>query len=409
MFEVDNCIYPETIKIGAVMDNKTDLSGNLEFLTLADLIQLLGSNGVTGILRVIGHYSQHSGMIFFEKGNPINARNGSLTGIDALNSLFGWTKGEFEFSRTPVSVEAMIKKSRMQIILDGIRMLDEGIIEKAGPVHFEKTTASESQQAGVGPIVKGPMVEYIYVVDEEEFEDGEEIVVEGKHGSWIWVILEGVVQISKETSQGRAKILRLSNGSFIGSIASFLLGGNIRSATAIALGKVQLGVLDSQRLFVEFSRLSPELREMLLSLDRRLKQVTIKSASHYFRREKNNLTFSRKNELIRQGDSEERLFRISKGHADIVRKSESGEFVIGTLEQGDFIGNFPFINMGLEPEAASIFVSEDIELNPLDLQGLQEEFGQLSNMFKNIIENLATNISVTSLVPESYKHRTENP
>lgn len=407
MFEVDNCVYPETIKIGAMMINKTDLSGNLDFLTLADLIQLLGSNGVTGILRVIGHYSQHSGMIFFEKGNPINARNGSLTGIDALNSLFGWTKGEFEFSRTTFNVDASIKKSRMQVILDGIRMLDEGVIEKAGPVYFEKTTPSEAQKAGVGPIVKGPMVDYIYVVDEEEFEDGEEIVVEGKHGSWIWVVLEGIVQISKEISHGSAKILRLSNGAFIGSIASFLMGGNIRSSTAIALGKVQLGVLDSQRLFVEFSRLSPELREVLLSLDRRLKQVTITSASRNFSPKKNNLPLSRKNELIRQGDSEERLFRILKGHADIVRKTKSGDFVIGTLEQGDIIGNIPFINMGLEPEAASIFVSEDIELNPMDPQGLQEEFDQLSTMFKNIIENLATNISVTSLVPASYKNRTE--
>lgn len=407
MFEVDDCIYPETIKIGAMMNNKTDLSGNLDFLTLADLIQLLGSNGVTGILRVIGHYSQHSGMIYFEKGNPIDARNGKLSGIEALNSLFGWTRGQFEFTRTPVNIETRIKKSRMQIILDGIRMLDEGIIEKAGPVYFEKTTTSESQKTGVGPIIKGPMVDYIYVVDEEEFEDGEEIVMEGKHGSWIWVILEGFVQIQKETFQGSVKILRLSNGAFIGSIASFLMGGNIRSATAIALGKVQLGVLDSQRLFVEFSRLSPELRDVLISLDRRLKQVTNDAAAHHSSQEKNNLTYSGKKELIRQGDSEERLFRISKGHADIVRKTPAGEFAIGTLRQGDVFGNFPFINMGLEPEAASIFVSEDIELNPLDPQGLQEEFDQLSTMFKNIIENLATNVSVTSLVPESHKNRTE--
>ena len=387
-----------------MMNIRTDLSGNLDFLNLADLIQLLGSNGVTGILRIIGHYSQHSGLVFFEKGNPVNAQNGDLTGIDALNSLFGWTKGEFEFNRLPVSTETKIKKSRMQIILDGIRMLDEGLIEKAGPVYFDKMSSVEPQKSNGGPVVKGPMVDYIYVVDEEEFADGEQIVIEGKHGSWIWVILEGVVQISKETSHGAVKILRLSNGSFIGSIASFLMGGNIRSATALAVGKVQLGVLDSQRLFVEFARLSTELRGLLISLDRRLKKAAKKAVDYYLNQNVTELILSNKNQLIRQGESEERLFRISKGRAYIVRRIESGDLMLGMLEEGDFIGRVPFINMGLEPEEASVYVSEDIELSPLDPMGLQEEFEQLSTTFKNIVENMATNVSVTALVAETYKN-----
>ena len=88
---------------------------------------------------------------------------------------------------------------------------------------------------------------YLYVVDEEDFFDGEHIVEEGKHGSWIWVILEGVVDIVKEMDSGTIPIVRIGDGSFIGSMASFLLQGHIRTATAIAVGNVQLGVLDSQR------------------------------------------------------------------------------------------------------------------------------------------------------------------
>lgn len=385
------------------MNSRTDLSGNLDFLNLADLIQLLGSNGVTGILRIIGHYSQHSGLVFFEKGNPVDAQNGILQGIEALNSLFGWTKGEFEFTKTTINAETRIKKSRMQIILDGIRMLDDGVIEKAGPVYFNKAATPGSSTAKDSPMVRGPMVDYVYVVDEEEFEDGEEIVVEGRHGSWIWVILEGVVQVRKETSRGPVKILRLGNGSFIGSIASFLMGGNIRSATTIAIGKVQLGVLDSQRLFVEFAKLSNDLRSLLISLDKRLKLAANMAVDYYFGKENNKLSFSAKNQLIRHGESEERLFKISKGCAYIVREIESGDLMLGMLEEGDFIGKVPFVPMGLEPEAASIYVSEDIELSPLDPKGLQEEFEQLSATFKNIVENLATNISVTALVAETYK------
>jgi CRP-like cAMP-binding protein len=404
MSEADDCIYPETIKIGLTMTAKTDLSGNLSFLNLADLIQLIGSNGATGILRILGHYSQHPGLIYFENGNPINAENGTLTGIDALNSLFGWIRGEFEFIRqSKVTSEKNITKSRMQVIMDGTRMLDDGLIEKLGPVSFHEKPTPDSQKSIGGPLIRGPLVDYLYIVDEEEFEDGEEIVVQGKHGNWIWVILEGVVQIVKETPMGPLNISRLSHGAFIGSIASFLIGGNIRSATTIAIGKVQLGVLDSQRLFVEFSRLSPELRGILLSLDKRLKQITEKAVAYYLKSESSHKSFSGKTPLIGQGESDERLFKISHGHAFIVRKLESQEMVLGRLEPGDFIGPLPFTTTGLEPESASIYGSDDIKLEPLNPKLLQSEFEQLSTTFKNVIENLATNTSVTSLVAETYK------
>jgi CRP-like cAMP-binding protein len=385
------------------MDNKTSLGGNLDFLNLADLLQLLGSNGATGTLRIVGRYSQHPGYVYFKKGNPINAQNGEIDGLDALNSLFGWTRGEFEFISEPVYAEKGIKKSRMQIILDGIRMLDDGLIEKIGPVSFEKKEVSDSPGLGEGPLVRGPLVDYMYVVDEEEFEDGEEIVVEGKHGSWIWVVLEGAIQIVKETSRGAVNVLRIGDGAFVGSIASFLMGGNIRSATTVALGKVQLGVLDSQRLFVEFARMSPELRGLLVSLDKRLKQATDKAVDIFLKREASLEDFSSNSALIKQGAADDRLLKISAGNAVVTRMTEFGEIVLGRVEEGDFLGTVPFIDIGMEPESASVYVSDDIELSPLDPDRLQREFEQLSTTFKNIVENVATSISVTALVAEKYK------
>jgi CRP-like cAMP-binding protein len=281
-------------------------------------------------------------------------------------------------------------------------MLDDGLIEKIGPISFHKKSTSDLQKDITTPLIRGPLIDYLYIVDEEEFKDGDIIVNEGKYGSWIWVVLEGVVQIIKNTSQGPLKISRLSHGAFIGSIGSFLMGGNIRSATTVALGKVQLGVLDSQRLFVEFSRLSLELRGIIISLDKRLKQATEKVVAYYLKSEPNNKYFSDKTPLIRQGEPEERLFKISRGHAFIVRKTELNEMILGRLEQGDFIGTLPFISIGLEPEFASIYVSGDIELSPLNPKLLQREFEQLSATFKNIVENLAINISVTSIVAETY-------
>ena len=387
------------------MNNKNDLCGNLDFLNLADLIQLIGSNGAGGILRIIGNYSQHAGMVYFENGNPINAENGELKGIDALNSLFGWTSGEFEFVRQAVTIPKDINKSRMQIIMDGTRMLDDGLIEKLGSATYDEKPSFHSLETKGGPLIRGPLIDYLYIVDEEEFESGEEIVVEGKHGNWIWVILEGVVQIARDTSKGRCNLFRLTNGAFVGSVASFLIEGNIRDSAAIAVNKVQLGILDSHRLFVEFSKLSPELRSLFLSLDRRLKQLTDKTVSCFLNPKEADQSFLDKKILIRRGDPEKRLFKISQGHAFVARKPDSQEMAFIRLEPGDFIGSVPFISMGLEPETASIYVSKDIELTDLNPNLLHREFEQMPTTLKNIIENLSNSISATALILEKQYHQ----
>ena len=112
------------------------LAGNLDFLSLGDILQLLGSNSSTGILRIRSKYAQEPGLIYFINGNPVNALAGSLTGLDAVNALFGWVDGEFEFSEENIRRKNVIKKSRMQIILDCLSMLDDGQIERLGPVSF---------------------------------------------------------------------------------------------------------------------------------------------------------------------------------------------------------------------------------------------------------------------------------
>ena len=73
-------------------------------------------------------------------------------------------------------------------------MVDDGQIKRVGPNDINRQKAMQNDPDAV-PIVKGPLVDYMYVADEEDFFDGEYIVEEGKHGSWIWVILEGVVEI----------------------------------------------------------------------------------------------------------------------------------------------------------------------------------------------------------------------
>ncbi len=54
-----------------MMRDNVVLAGNLKFLALGDIMQLLGANSSTGILRLISRYAAEPGFIYFENGNPI--------------------------------------------------------------------------------------------------------------------------------------------------------------------------------------------------------------------------------------------------------------------------------------------------------------------------------------------------
>lgn len=377
------------------------LAGSLEFLSLGEVLQLLGSNGRTGVLRITSKYARSPGLIYLLNGKPVNASVDLLSGIEAIYSLFGWTEGDFEFAREQVKAENVIKKSRMEIILDSLKMLDDGVIKKTGPVSFDKISDNSGKSATI-PIIKGPLVDYMYVVDEEEFTDGQEIVTEGKHGNWIWVVLEGFVEIIKKTAHGPAPILRIGDGAFIGSIASFLMRGSVRSATVVANGNVQLGVMDLKRLSIDFSCLSDEFRRLVLSLDKRLKQVTERAVGINIDCDRIDSLIKDNKPIIKQGETEDKIYIISEGEAWIVRYIDNKHVMLANLCKGDVFGHVPFFDTGHEPFSASVYGSNDLKIRTVNLEDLQNEYNHLSYSFKNIVENIATCISVTTRLACKY-------
>jgi len=387
------------------MNKNVVFSGKLDFLNLGELLQILGTNNSSGILRITSKYAESPGLIYVNNGNTVDASNGSLSSIDALYSLFGWIDGEFEFCMEDVDKKNVINKNRMEIILDGSRMVDDGKIEKLGPVSFKEKSETDQGEKALLPLVKGPIVDYMYVIDEEEFFEGDEIVFEGNYGNWMWVILEGIVDITKETPKGALNLISISNGSFVGSIASFLSEDNVRSATAVARGHVQLGMLDSQRLSEEFAKMPSELRRVVKSLDKRLKQVSNNAIDLYMNKNYFDKFIKNKKVVIEQGKSEDRAFTITRGNVVIARKTDTGFVPLSNIGKGDYFGNIPFINMGHEPHNAFVFSSKDLKLNPIDLRKLQQEYDSLSSTFKNIIENIATRISVTTLLASGFQEK----
>ena len=136
--------------------------GSLHFISLPDILQILGGNNSTGILRIMCPYVPDVGLIYFLNGNPINSTCGSLKGIKSIYALFGWTEGKFEFHEGEVQVDHLIKQNRMEIVLDALRMLDDGETERVGPPSFDEADVEKRVGAGEKkglPIIKGPSID----------------------------------------------------------------------------------------------------------------------------------------------------------------------------------------------------------------------------------------------------------
>lgn len=386
------------------MTSDCDLCGSLSFLNLGELLQLLGSSSASGTLRLYSPFRTEAGLIVFENGNPVDAKDGVQNGIDALFALFGWMEGRFEFARGTVACQRTIQKGRMELILDGLRLLDEGKIARLGPVDsppassLKAAPASGGRSSDTPPIIKGPLVDYAYVIDEEGYYDGDEIVHEGAHGNWIWVILEGAAEIIKTTPKGPLKLLRVSDGAFLGSLASLLIGDNVRSTTVIACGNVQLGMLDSQLLAGELANLSADFKGLIKSLDNRLRCVTTIGADAHARATSFMDLIKGKKMALKEGQHEERLFRIRDGEVIVARSLGSGYVPLAQLQKGDFFGHIPFLTIGHEPFAAAVFSSPELKLAAVDSQKIAAEHKRLSATLRNIIEHLAACISATTLV-----------
>lgn len=381
------------------------LKGNLNFLNLGELLQIFGTNGSTGVLIIRSKYSEEPGRMYFVKGNLVNAEAGSKEGVDAALALFGWTEGEFEFRAQNVKTKNVIQKSRMEITLDALRLLDDGKIEKLGPVTYAKTFDEKSEQVSLIPVIRGPLVDYTYVVEEEEYRDGDKIVAEGKYGNWIWVVLEGKVEIVKETEQGQRKIVGLTVGSFVGTLSTTMPSQyNVRTASVVAVGSVQLGLLDSQRLYSEYMKLSPQFKEIILSLGNRMKQITGMVVDVSSKNINSKALLKGKKILIETGSNDDRVFSIIDGEATVVRTVENGDLPLINLSAGDLLGHIPFINIGHEPHSASVFVSKDFNAKEIDKEIIQKEYDHLSLTFKNMLENIGDCISATTMIVSDF-HR----
>jgi len=263
---------------------------------------------------------------------------------------------------------------------------------------FEMSLSDTSMQYMEDPqfVIKGSSIDYMYIINEETFPNGAKIVTEGSYGNWIWVLLEGMVEVTKTTPSGPVVIARLGQGSFIGTLISLFYGSLKRSATVTAIGKVHLGVLDHERLHSDFSCCSWNFRNMLASYTNRLYKITnnvVKPPQEKLslrRLIKEKKPFTRERHVINE------VFHIIEGEACVVKKGIKGPFPVLELSKNDFFGPVPFMDIQQEFRSAQIFSSNDLRIEKIDIGMLNEEYNEMPVTLKNLIYHAGSCIYKTT-------------
>lgn len=116
------------------------LSGQLSDLSLAELIEFFCNQRKTGRLKVA--YEQTPGYFYFERGDLVDAKIGSLNGIEAIYYALTLANASFKFSTAFEHTRRTIHQPWTQVTLEGLRRLDEGIKPKA-PLAEESVSSTE--------------------------------------------------------------------------------------------------------------------------------------------------------------------------------------------------------------------------------------------------------------------------
>ncbi|MDT4956007.1 MAG: hypothetical protein QOJ02_4145 [Acidobacteriota bacterium] len=104
------------------------LSGQLSDLSLAELIEFFCNQRKTGRLKVA--YERAPGYFYFDRGDLVDAKIGSLTGIEAIYYALTLANASFKFSPAFEPTRRSIHQPWTQVTLEGLRRLDEGIKPK---------------------------------------------------------------------------------------------------------------------------------------------------------------------------------------------------------------------------------------------------------------------------------------
>jgi hypothetical protein len=101
------------------------LTGHLSDLSLSELIEFFCNQRKSGRLKVL--YPKGAGYFYLQTGSVVDARIGVLHGIDAVYYALTLPNAKFEFSADAETKNRTINQPWTQVVLEGLRRLDENI------------------------------------------------------------------------------------------------------------------------------------------------------------------------------------------------------------------------------------------------------------------------------------------
>ena len=123
------------------------LTGHLSDLSLSELIEFFCNQRKSGRLKVL--YPQGAGYFYLQAGSVVDARIGVLHGIEAVYYALTLPNAQFEFSAGVEASSRTINQPWTQVVLEGLRRLDENI---APSVAFPTGYVAEPDEFADAPI-----------------------------------------------------------------------------------------------------------------------------------------------------------------------------------------------------------------------------------------------------------------
>ena len=119
------------------------LTGHLSDLSLSELIEFFCNQKKTGQLKVL--YPEGQGCFYLQTGSVVDARIGVLRGIDAVYYALTLPNAKFEFGAAQEPIERTINQPWTQVVLEGLRRLDEGVVPApAFPPDYSEDNAEQN-------------------------------------------------------------------------------------------------------------------------------------------------------------------------------------------------------------------------------------------------------------------------
>jgi hypothetical protein len=130
------------------------LTGHLSDLSLSELIEFFCNQRKSGRIEVL--YPQGVGYFYLQAGSVVDAKIGVVRGIDAVYYALTLPNARFEFSGSAEAPERTINQPWTQVVLEGLRRLDEGITpQEAFPEGYE-SEKGEVERVKIEDVQKAP-------------------------------------------------------------------------------------------------------------------------------------------------------------------------------------------------------------------------------------------------------------